>query len=364
MINEINSNKTPLKTEKSSSAPKAQVTQLTKPSAPAPAAVTRSAASLASGAGLPADKLSASIVSFARFFSLSLKPNMLAAIRQQAFSQVLPQNAGSAASSGSASAAASPALTAASDFKSLSETLKAREALSLAAAAAESKGAELSPKGLETYAEAIDPEWQKQHEQDRQRDRRKRNQNEQAEKDSLKTESITADRLKKMSLEYMKENPLLEILNKLPGKNGQRWIILPFDFFENEKCFQVTIRVLLDGRNVTGCAGNFAERSAVRMAIEAAVYKEQLTENKERLTDGGDFEKKWLFVLDSKDGKIGKVAAYFQNKMTDKEQNRFKKELAEALEIPVKSIYVKYSAENFPCEAGCDDHIPMIDEAV
>jgi len=266
----------------------------------------------------------------------------------------LPQNAGSAASSGSASAAASPALTAASDLKSLSETLKAREALSLAAAAAESKGAELTVKGLETYAEAIDPEWKRQDD-DRQQDRRKRNQNDRGEKDSLKTESVTADMLKKMSLEYMEKNPLLEILNKLPGKNKQRWIVLPFDFFEDEKHFKVSLRIMLDERNVSGCA--------VRMAMQIAV-------NKKQLTDDADFEKKWLFVLDSADGKIGKTAVYLLNEMTDKEQSRFKKELSEALEIPVKNIYVKSGGahkeggESFPCEAGCDEQIPAIDEAV
>ena len=350
MINEISSHKISLKHEKPSSAPKAQVTQSSKPAASAPAAVTRSAASLAANAGLPADKLSASIVSFARFFSLSLKPAMLAAIRQQAFSQALPQSAANNASAGEVSNARQ---TTATDLKNAAEILKTRETLSLAAAAAESKGVELNPKGLEAYSEAIDPERLKWQGGDRQRDRRKRNQNEQAEKDSIKTESITADKLKKMSLDYMEENPLLEILNKLPGKNGQRWIVLPFDFYDNEKHFKITIRILLDEKNISG----------VKMAIQVAI-------NSEQGNDNGMFEKRRLFVLDSADNKIVRVIVYLQNEMTEKERIRLKKELADTLGIPVKSISVKYSGipagcgDFFPCEAGCDEQIPVIDKAV
>ncbi len=37
--------------------------------------------------GLPADKISSSIISFARFFSLPLKPELMAAIRRQVFAR-------------------------------------------------------------------------------------------------------------------------------------------------------------------------------------------------------------------------------------------------------------------------------------
>ncbi|MCL2193748.1 MAG: hypothetical protein FWB78_10170, partial [Treponema sp.] len=56
------------------------------PSSPAPHSVH----TLIAAAGLPADRLSASIVSFARFFSLPIKPELMAAIRQQVFSQPMP----------------------------------------------------------------------------------------------------------------------------------------------------------------------------------------------------------------------------------------------------------------------------------
>jgi len=343
MINEINSQKSALKFDKNIPVSKTNTVQPAKPPPSLQNAVTRSAMSLAANAGLPADKLSASIVSFARFFSLPLKPNLLAAIRQQAFSQTGPQGAANNVSAGQSAAAGAP------DLKSASDIMRARETLSLAAAAAESKGAELSQKGLETYAEAINPDL-KRKDEDRQHDRKKKNQNEQAEKESLKVESITADRLKEMYLEYTEKNPLVEILNKLPGKNGQRWIVLPFDFFENEKHYKVSVRILLDEKNEPGCA--------VRMAIQAAVSNEKRTENNEQ---------KWIFVLDYAENKI-KAVVYIQNDMTVKEKERLKKELSEVLEIPVKSVYVKRGAarseDNFPCEAGFDDQFPLIDEAV
>jgi len=352
MINEINPQKPVFKNEKTITVKKTNVPQSVKQPSSVQNAVARSAMSLAANAGLPADRLSASIVSFARFFSLPLKPNMLAAIRQQAFMQAVPQAAVNTAS------ANQPTAAAASDLKSESEIMKTRETLSLASVAAESKGVELNPKGLEAYAEAIDPEWQKKKDEDHQRERRNRNQNEKAEKDSLKIEAITADSLKRMYSEYTEKNPLLEILNKLPGKNGQRWVVLPFDFFEDEKHFFVSIRIMLDEKNT--------DNYAVRMAIQLQIRNEKLGMSNE----SEKFEKRWLFVLESAHptgavgNKIGKVVVYLYNDMTVKEQERLKKELAAAMEIPVKSIYVKQSNEHFPCETNNDDQFPLIDEAV
>ncbi|MCL2265783.1 MAG: hypothetical protein FWC22_07050, partial [Treponema sp.] len=84
MINGINQQKVQVKTEQSVKNPK-PLTQNAKPAAPS--AGIRSAVSLAAASGLPPDKLSASIVTFAKFFSLPLKPQVLADIRRQALSQ-------------------------------------------------------------------------------------------------------------------------------------------------------------------------------------------------------------------------------------------------------------------------------------
>ncbi|MDR1596182.1 MAG: hypothetical protein LBR99_00620, partial [Treponema sp.] len=44
-------------------------------------------------------------------------------------------------------------------------------------------------------------------------------------------------------------NPLLGILNKFPGKDGRRWIVLPFSFNSGGVDFKVSLRILLADTN-------------------------------------------------------------------------------------------------------------------
>ncbi|MCL2804715.1 MAG: hypothetical protein FWD26_02120 [Treponema sp.] len=239
------------------------------------------------------DRLSSSIVSFARFFSLPLKQETLSLIRRQAFSAVsLPKG---------------------------DDISKLRQALSLAAAAAESKGTELSVKGLEAYAQAIDPDLQKRRRQNREK-------NNQEEKNIQKDEDITAAELKKMANEYSGNVKLLDLLNKLPGKNGRRWIVLPFNFFDKDREYAVSMRILLENDNRAICM-------ALDISIENEISKEKL-----------------LFIVETAAEKPMKVSVHFDKKGFKEAQ--FKKELAEALEIPPESVFVKTEPEEyFPCEA-------------
>jgi len=337
-----------LQKETSESSVKKNVTskasQTAKTSAASPSVMPRSAAaqataSLVTAAGLPADKLSASVVSFARFFFLPLKPQLLADIRRQAF---VPQAAPSAATQAQPAAANSAAAGGAS---SSSTAVKIREAFSLSAAAAESKGVELQPKGLESYAEAVDPHSRRQDGQ-RQRNRQNREQNEQAEKTSSKTGAATADvtagDLKKIAIEYMSKNPYLDILNKLPGKNGQRWIVLPFDFCEDDREFNVSIRILLNDKKTSNRADY--------MALDIA--------------ESGDKEKRWLFVMESANEKPVRLSVHLQPELPLKAHSQFKGELSRLLDIPIERIFVKPGEEPFPFEANCGEMMPSIDEAV
>jgi hypothetical protein len=302
---------------------KTPLTQASKTSPPP--AVPRSVSSLAAAAGLPQDKLSASIVAFARFFSLPLKPELLAAIRRHAF---LPQGAAS-----QQMPAASPAAEDASGLLAA----KTREALSLSAAAAESKGVELYPKGLETYAEAVDPEWQRrQNSGGKKREQQNKKQDEQEkEKAPLKAGSITASGLQKMAIESAEKNPLLAVLNKLPGKNGQRWIVLPFDFFEGGRKFSVSIRILLE---------ELKSNRAVCMALDIA--------------ESGETERRWLFMLESANDKAMRLTSFIQSELPPKAQSRLKNELSALLEIPPERVFVKSSGESFSCEASCGEFLP------
>jgi hypothetical protein len=288
----------------------------------------RSASSLAAAAGLPQDKLSASIVTFARFFLLPLKPEMLSAIRRQSFP---PQNAQPSASQ--QISAASPEAKDASS----SMAAKTREALSLSAAAAESKGVELHPKALEAYAEAVDPELQRrQNSGEQKKKRRDKDQNE-----KLKTSPITASALEKTVLQSVENDPLLSILNKLPGKNGQRWIVLPFDFPQDDPEYRVSMRILLDEQT---------SNRAACMALDIA--------------ENADTGRRWSFMLESANEKPVRLSCYLRPELPPSAQSRLKRELSSLLEIPSERVFIKNAENSFPCESERGEQLPSIDEAV
>jgi hypothetical protein len=313
------------------------------PSAVSPA-VARSASALIAAAGLPMDKLSAFIVSFARFFSLPLKPELMTAIRRQALApSATPQSA--------VSPTAPPAAvsTAADNAPGLETVAKNREALSLAAAAAESKGVELTAQGLEQFAEAIDPDWQKrQNPDERNRKRQHKNTDEQEKESAIpKTSLFSAAGIKEMALHAAEKNPLLALLNKLPGKNGQRWMAFPFSFSEDGREYKVSLRILLETEHQTS-------NHAVRMALDIA-------EN--------ETGHRWLFVANGPN-KYGMPAAsgltvYLQPELPPQARASFADTLSGLMEIPLERISVKTRPESFPCESGgTDDLLCAINEAV
>ena len=312
-------------------------TQAAKPSAPVPPAVARSAPALIAAAGLPLDKLSASIVSFARFFSLPLKPELMAAIRRQTLAP---------SPTAQPSAAQVDTVKAAAETSPESGTVaKNREALSLAAAAAESKGVELHPKALEGFAEAVDPDWQKRQDSGgrNQRGRQDKRNDEREEENALqKTGPITAAGLREMALESAEKNPVLAVLNRLPGKNGQRWIVLPFNFSEGGREFNVSMRILLE-------TANQSPNRAVCMALDIA-----------------ESEQRWLFVLESANGlPANRLAVYFQPELPAKAHSSVVRELSGLMEIKPERIFIKNWTESFPFESGCgDDLLYSVNEAV
>jgi hypothetical protein len=293
--------------------------------------VTRSLSSLISASGLPSDKLSASIISFARFFSLPLKPEILKHIRQQAFTNTPnaePPNTAAAAKNNAPEA---------------ETVINNKEAFSLAASAAEGKGVELQPKGLETYAQAIDPELRRKQDGE-QRGQRKKNDKDPEEASSQKTAAINAGNLEKMALEWMEKNPLLEMLNRLPEKDGKRWIVLPFDFSDNDREFKVSLRILLE----TGKT----ENRACCMALDIAVRS---------IFENDRVEKQWLFVLEP----ANRLSVYLQPEITPVQQAALVRELSALLEIAPDRIFIKTKKEPFPFEAEYGDNLLRpIDEAV
>jgi len=302
---------------------------------PAPQQAARSVSSVISAAGLPADKLSASIVSFARFFSLPLKPEVLKHIRQQAFTMT-PNARSSGPTPGDG----------ATEARTI---LKNREALSLAACAAEGKGVELQPKGLEAYAKALDPESRQDGGQGDRRGKREKNDDDNAseEASSRKTAAISAGSLEKTMLETAEKNHLLAVLNRLPGKDGKRWIVLPFDFCDNGREFKVSLRILLE----TGRTASRAACMALDIAIRSIIEPQP----------SGDAEKRRLFVLEP----ANRLSVCLQPEIEPDQQAALVRELSSLLEIAPDRIFIKTKTESFPFEAGCGDGLlGSIDEAV
>ena len=317
--------------------------QAAKTSVP-PASPPRSASALIAAAGLPVDKLSASIISFARFFSLPLKPELMAAMRRQAVA--LP-SATQADAVKNALAENAPAQNAAD----AGAAAKIREALSLAAAAAESKGIELHPKGLEAFAEAIDPDWQKREDSGGHGQRGRRNKNQQQEEENApdktgpaKIAAISAAGLKQMALEAAEQDPLLAILNRLPGKNGRRWIVLPFSFEEGGREFNVSLRILLE-----------ADQSPHRAMAASCVA-----------VDIAEAERHWLFALEAANGlPANRLAVYLQPELPPGAHAPLARELSALMQIPLERISIRSRTGPFPCESGrADDLLRSINEAV
>ena len=345
MINGINQRKVSANIDQSvKNAKTDSPAQTAKTTAPPPSSGARSAVSLAAAAGLPSDKLSASIVSFARFFSLPLKPQLLADIRRQA----LPAQSAAKLPAQSAANASVPAEQSAvlTSVKSLNNA-RTREAMALSAAAAESKGVELTQKGLESYTEAVDPDSRRQDGERRQKDNKR---NDQSEKDSSQDAEINPDAIKKTALECEKNLPLLEILNKLPGKNNQRWIVLPFDFSQDGREYFVSMRILLDEEKTA--------RRVVCMAMDVLMRNVEL---------GMTNEERQLFILEFANDKIIQLIVYYKNIISDiseREEKTLKSEISKHFNILLDKIKIKYYKEAFPFEADLNEDIPVIDEAV
>ncbi|MCL2230974.1 MAG: hypothetical protein FWC01_07735 [Treponema sp.] len=320
-----------------------QPKQAAKAASSALAANPRSAPSVLAASALPSDKLSSSIISFAKFFSLSLKPQVLADIRRQALSlPVLGQSVKMAAQSVQSApqgkiASAAAAMQGEASVKMAAQSVQ--QTMSLCAAASESKGVELAPKGFEAYVDAVDPDSRRQN--DQRRDRQKKDKNENEEKPSLKTESITGDILKKAVYDYMEKDPLMEILNKLPGKNGQRWIVLPFDFTEGDNEYNVSMRILLDSEKISN--------RAVCMTIDV-------------LSDAGG--KREIFIFESANEKITRLCVYQNIEMPEREHHQYKEELSKHFNMPIQCVFVRTSEDTFPFESGFGDEVSTIDEAV
>ncbi|MDR1575211.1 MAG: hypothetical protein LBS37_04320 [Treponema sp.] len=295
------------------SAAKTAAARLSPPGPCSPAALLKSL-------GLPADRLSGSIVSFARFFSLPLERDFLARVRREVRLTEKAPRAGREAGK----APAGP--------RAEAEFSGNREALSLAAIAAADKGAELSRAGLAEYASAIDPDGQ-----GGEHDGGEGASGQNAGGDGRRTDDgdfegapAAALDLTERLLESAACNPVLNLLNRLPGKNGRRWIVLPLSFVEQGLLYRLSLRILLDADGARG-------RAAAHLILEIAAGPA-----------GTGPERRWSFSMEREPEHQTRLRARFWPPAAAKTPQSLAGELAAFMGLPPESVSVENCAESFP----------------
>jgi hypothetical protein len=283
-------------------------------------------------------------VSFARFFSLPLDPGLLAKIRREALSP-----AGEKFASGD---------------KALSP--KNREgAAALAAAAAAGKGVVLSREGLEAYAgflsgqDAAGPEHPAEYAGPGDQplggeggnsggggspnkggggERRERPGEERPAVPVLKAgDVVNAERLREEILKTGDRHPLLNLLNRLPGKDGQRWMVFPFSVAGKTGEFRAVLRILLHESPSGRCPD--------RLALDIS---------------GGDLNNpafRWLFIYNRQPGESPWMTVHIWPPEREKTLSAFQKELSDLLALPPEHIRLCNDGEFPQFAADCQDGV-------
>ena len=210
---------------------------------------TDSLRNLLSALKLPNDSLSEHIVSFSRYFSLPLESSSIGALRREVLVQ------------------------------------KKREAAALGAAAAAGKGLVLESRALEEYADAIDPaEWREQPQPEQQQPGQPERRDPGDGNGGNAKKELTAEDVKQKVTAVLEKGPVPDFINRIPGKNGRRWFVLPFSCSAEGIDIKASFRVLLsDSTGKSPGTGRFA--------ADIAVFRDK------------ELFRRWFFMLEGKTGK-------------------------------------------------------------
>ena len=308
--------------------------KITSPQTPlAAASVSRQLPALLASLGLPGDRLSASLITFARFFSLPMDSALLSAIRRQALQ--------AAAESGASANAALPRPERESSGEaSLAKTVA--DAFVLAALAAADKDAPVSTAALAEYAAALDPDGGGAGQGGEEPDK-KRQQNNDKEPDAYDAlETLTPSLLKEKLLHNTAQNPTLTLLNSLPSKNGRRWLVFPFRFTQDGADYHISLRILLDSSSPENRNG--------RVCLDIAQPARGLRR---------------LVVVDSANGRPDRARLLLRPACPAKTLKAMSGALAAILEIPLERVSAENCGDFFPLVPDSGEPLPpVIDEAV
>ena len=308
---------------------------------------------LLSALKLPEDNLSKSLIGFARFFSLPLESKLLNSLRREA----------------------------------LNQAPLARESAALGAAAAADKGLKLGEKALGEYAAAIEgsiksftgkssnESGENRQISDREGgsgQNRENQENESREnghngdhfgggnfrenaRQNQKEKHFNSQGLEGHVTEILKEKPLLDLINRIPGKNS-RWIVIPFSFNQNGFEFNVSLHILLY-REFPVSKGQF-ERLALDILVKKADAKRK--------------QRNWFISLErprtglteDSTGFSGSLVSVFSEmeKSSVFSKKIIRKELAKALNLPLNRVIIREKKHLFADSR--EDHLRSVEEAV
>jgi hypothetical protein len=355
VINKDSANKSPLvkgAVSQAASAKSAQAAVKNVVKAPAQTTAIFDKNSLVSQLKLPQDALSRSLVTFARLFSLPLETSLLSALRREAL------NAAQKAASGGLAA------------------LTPSDAAAMAAAAAASKDITMTESALAEYAAAIEGRLESftQQETARHAEKSHANRDSGTPQDKAENKGFAQDdgspaergesegggsfhdgrgnsgfkdthggkrgvktQLSDVELQdrittILQEKPLLDLINRIPCKNG-RWIVIPFSFYDNSFKIDVSLRIFLyEGVSKTG--GNLILE---RLDADIKVNPPEKCPGQE--------QKRWLISLKKSEGDFWAECGVFSGSepwnFSTAEKKRVRQELAAALGLPLNKVSIK-----------------------
>jgi hypothetical protein len=293
---------------------------------------------LISSLKLPNNSLSESLLSFARNFSLSLDEKLLHSLYREVSALKETKTRGTA---GRETAAA------------------------LGAAAAADKGLSLGTELLGKYAAAIDGEGGSHSEEnpdpgdnpegslpDTQTSAdhgagvdhgastdTQANHGASADHGDAKHENqknTLAARIANKVSESLKTNPWLDLINRVPGQDGRRWVVLPFTLNQNGIELKASLRILLK------------DDIAERFAADITLVRKWGTQ-------------RWLFVLE-KPGTDEERIEFSAEGKTQGQASAMKREIAEILKLPPGKVFFKQKMPVFKDSTG--EILRTIDEKV
>ena len=237
----------PLNTGKPSPLKPIQTAQPLLKQTPAQTLTSASLVKAAAALGLPQDALSSALLAFARFFAITPRQELLANLRREVLVLLSAKKAGDK-----------------TGLKAKYIEAKGLEAKALAVLAAFDKGVRLESDFLEEQPPR-----------------------------EFNSNLPDAEDLRQSFDEDNEKEDVLGFLNRIPGKNNQRWMVWPFNYNDGDIELKVLIQVLLKEPMVSFIKSEKAGESP--SPVSGAAWL---------IVDISGPKRNWRFLLNKKEGKI------------------------------------------------------------